>query len=140
MHKSEVISRPATNMLNKIMDALPNIFMAVAILVVTFYVIRMVCQHHQRFDQNTQIDQLPAKVGFVRNHGHSEISDLVGYAIVFFAMLFASTAAADLLVLNLSQPSSLCLSLWCQQYHPGRDHSVYRLLLTPISLLGRGAF
>jgi len=38
----EVVARPATNMLNKIMEALPNIFMAVAVLVITFYVVRMV--------------------------------------------------------------------------------------------------
>lgn len=95
--KIEVISRPATNMLNKIMDALPNIFMAAAILVVTFYVIRMVANIIKGLIKNTQIDQLPAKVGLQETMGAQKISDLVGYAIVFFAMLFASTAAADLL-------------------------------------------
>ena len=95
--KIDVIARPATNMLNKIMEALPNIFMAIAILVVTFYVVRMVANIIKGLLENTQINQLPAKVGLQQTMGDKRVSDLVGYAIVFFAMLFASIAAADLL-------------------------------------------
>ncbi len=95
--KIEVIARPATNMLNKIMEALPNIFMAVAILVVTFYVVRMVANIIKGLIENTEINQLPAKVGLQETMGDKRVSDLVGYAIIFFAMLFASIAAADLL-------------------------------------------
>ena len=95
--KIDVIARPATNMLNKIMEALPNIFMAIAILVVTFYVVRMVANIIKGLLENTQINQLPAKVGLQQTMGDKKVSDLVGYAIVFFAMLFASIAAADLL-------------------------------------------
>ena len=95
--KIDVIARPATNMLNKIMEALPNIFMAIAILVVTFYVVRMVANIIKGLLENTQINHLPAKVGLQQTMGNKKVSDLVGYAIVFFAMLFASIAAADLL-------------------------------------------
>lgn len=95
--KIEVIARPATNMLNKIMEALPNIFMAAAILVVTFYVVRMVANIIKGLIENTEINQIPAKVGLQETMGDKKISDLVGYAIVFFAMLFAAIAAADLL-------------------------------------------
>ncbi|MFZ3075757.1 MAG: mechanosensitive ion channel [Psychrobacter glacincola] len=95
--KIDVIARPATNMLNKIMEALPNIFMAIAILVVTFYIVRMVANIIKGLLENTQINQLPAKVGLQQTMGNKKVSDLVGYAIVFFAMLFASIAAADLL-------------------------------------------
>ena len=95
--KIDVIARPATNMLNKIMEALPNIFMAAAILIVTFYVVRMVANIIKGLLENTQINQLPAKVGLEQTMGDKKISDLVGYAIIFFAMLFAAIAAADLL-------------------------------------------
>lgn len=95
--KIEVIARPATNMLNKIMEALPNIFMAVAILVVTFYVVRMVANIVKGLLENTQVNQLPAKVGLQETMGNQRVSDLVGHAIIFFAMLFAAIAAADLL-------------------------------------------
>jgi hypothetical protein len=95
--KIEVIARPATNMLNKIMEALPNIFMAAAILVVTFYVVRMVANIVKGLIENTEVNQLPAKVGLQETMGNQKISDLVAYAIIFFAMLFAAIAAADLL-------------------------------------------
>jgi small-conductance mechanosensitive channel len=95
--KIEVIARPATNMLNKIMEALPNIFMAAAILVVTFYVVRMVANIVKGLIENTEVNQLPAKVGLQETMGDKKISDLVAYAIIFFAMLFAAIAAADLL-------------------------------------------
>ncbi|MGP4714781.1 MULTISPECIES: mechanosensitive ion channel [unclassified Psychrobacter] len=95
--KIDVIARPATNMLNKIMEALPNIFMAAAILIVTFYVIRMVANIIKGLIENTQINQLPAKVGLQETMGDKRVSDVVGYAIIFFAMLFAAVAAADLL-------------------------------------------
>ncbi|MBB3107614.1 putative membrane protein [Psychrobacter luti] len=95
--KIDVIARPATNMLNKIMEALPNIFMAAAILIVTFYVVRMVANIIKGLLENTQVNQLPAKVGLEQTMGDKKISDLVGYAIIFFAMLFAAIAAADLL-------------------------------------------
>ena len=95
--KIDVIARPATNMLNKIMEALPNIFMAVAILFVTFYVVRMVANIVKGLLENTQINQMPAKVGLQETMGDKRISDLVAYAIIFFAMLFAAIAAADLL-------------------------------------------
>ena len=95
--KIAVIARPATNMLNKIMEALPHIFMAAAILIVTFYVVRMVANIIKGLIENTQINQLPAKVGLQETMGDKKISDLVSYAIIFFAMLFAAIAAADLL-------------------------------------------
>ena len=95
--KIDVVARPATNMLNKIMEALPNIFMAAAILIVTFYVVRMVANIIKGLIENTQINQLPAKVGLQETMGDKKISDLVSYAIIFFAMLFAAIAAADLL-------------------------------------------
>ncbi|WP_298980468.1 mechanosensitive ion channel [uncultured Psychrobacter sp.] len=95
--KIEVIARPATNMLNKIMEALPNIFMAAAILIVTYYVVRMVANIIKGLLENTEVNRLPAKVGLQEMMGEKRVSDVVGYAIVFFAMLFAAVAAADLL-------------------------------------------
>ena len=107
--KIEVIARPATNMLNKIMEALPNIFMAAAILIVTFYVVRMVANIIKGLIENTEINQLPAKVGLQETMGTKKISDLVGYAIIFFAMLFAAIAASDILGF---EPISLIITMF----------------------------
>ncbi|MDO5650638.1 MAG: mechanosensitive ion channel [Moraxella sp.] len=93
----EAISRPATNMLNEIMTALPNIITAVAVLVVTFYVVRMVANIIKGLLVNTAINTLPAKVGMQDALGECKVSDMIGCGIVFFAMLFATIAAADIL-------------------------------------------
>ena len=95
--KVEAISRPATNMLNKVLESLPNVFTAAAILVVTYYVVRMLAGIVKNILANTQIDTLPAKLGLQSALGEKKVSDLVGCAILFFAMLFAGIAAADLL-------------------------------------------
>ncbi|UNU72580.1 mechanosensitive ion channel [Moraxella nasovis] len=98
--KVETISRPATNMLNKVMEALPNIFTAIAILVITFYVVRMLTGVIKNILDNTQINALPTKLGMQGIFGTKLISEVIGNAILFFAMLFASMAAADLLGFN----------------------------------------
>lgn len=95
--KIEAISRPATNMLDKILTALPNIFTAVAILVVTYFVVKMVADIVKGLLQNTQVDSLPAKMGVQDVLGGQKVSDVVRCGIIFFAMLFASVAAADVL-------------------------------------------
>ncbi|MFA9486441.1 MULTISPECIES: mechanosensitive ion channel [unclassified Moraxella] len=95
--KIETVSRPATNMLNQILEALPSIFTAVAILTITYFVVRMLANIVKGILSNTQIDALPAKLGLQGAFGNKKISDLISCAILLFAMLFASIAAADLL-------------------------------------------
>lgn len=101
----EAISRPATNMLNEIMGALPNIFTATAILVLTYFVVRMVADIVKGLLENTQVDSIPAKLGVQEALGSQKVSGLVRGGILFFAMLFASVAAAD--VLGLVQISQI---------------------------------
>lgn len=95
--KIEAISRPATNMLDKILTALPNVFTAAAILVVTYLVVRMVADVIKGLLESTQVDSLPAKLGVQEALGTQKVSGLVRCGIIFFAMLFASVAAADVL-------------------------------------------
>lgn len=93
--KIEVISRPATNMLNQIMLAIPNIIAAAAILAIAYYVVRFVANIVSGLLENTGINQLPAKVGLQELTGDKKVSDLVGYLIIFFTMLFATIEAAN---------------------------------------------
>lgn len=95
--KVESISRPATNMLNKIMEALPNVFTALAILVITYLVVRLVANIIKGLIADTQLDTLPEKVGLQSVLGSKKLSDVIACGILFFAMLFAVVAAADLL-------------------------------------------
>lgn len=93
--KIEAISRPATNMLNQIMEAIPNIIAAVAILGITYYVVKFVANIVSSLLENSGVNDLPSKLGFQDALGTKRVSDVVGYLIIFFAMLFASIEAAN---------------------------------------------
>ena len=45
--------------------------------------------------ENTVINNLPAKLGFANALGTKRVSDIVGYLIIFFTMLFATIEAAN---------------------------------------------
>ncbi len=95
--KIDVIARPATNMLNKIMEALPNVITAAAILIVTYFVMRMVTNVIKGLLENTQLNTLPAKIGMQSIFGEAKVSDVIGSLILLFAMLFAVIMSANLL-------------------------------------------
>lgn len=95
--KIEVISRPATNMLNNILQAIPQIITAAAVLAITYFVVRMVVNIVKGLLENTAINTLPEKIGVQQTLGNTKVSDLVGHLIMFFAMLFATIAAAEIL-------------------------------------------
>lgn len=91
----EVISAPATNMLNQIMSAVPHIIAASAILGITFFVVRFVVNIVKGLLENTGVNNLPARIGLQDILGSTRLTDVVGHLILFFAMLFATIAAAD---------------------------------------------
>lgn len=110
--KIESISRPATNMLNQIMTAIPNIIAAAAILGLTYYMMKFVANIVKNLLENTGIDDLPTKLGLqnlLNTNPHiiepnqpvtdknTKVSDIIGCLIVFFAMLFATIEASNLL-------------------------------------------
>lgn len=92
----EVITVPATQMLNAMMGAIPNIFAAAIILAVAFFVSRLISHLISSLLGGMGFDQLPAKVGIgqVFEEG-STPSQLIGKVIVFFIMLFATVEAAN---------------------------------------------
>jgi len=94
--KIEAISRPATEMLGSLMAAIPNIFGAVLILAVAWFVARFVGDLIASLLSGVGFDELPGKIGmkgafFEQSSG----SRLVGRVFVFFAMVFASVEAAN---------------------------------------------
>ncbi len=110
--KIESISRPATNMLNQIMTAIPNIIAAAAILGLTYYMMKFVANIVKNLLENTGINDLPTKLGLqnvLNTNPHiiepnqpvtaknTKVSDIIGCLIVFFAMLFATIEASNLL-------------------------------------------
>ncbi|MBM3344175.1 MAG: hypothetical protein FJY56_18990 [Betaproteobacteria bacterium] len=91
----EAVSRPATDMLNLILIAVPNIIAAGLILLVTWYVARFATQLLATLLQSIGFDRLPAALG--AQHAFTAItpSQLVARIALLFAMLFAVVEAAN---------------------------------------------
>ncbi len=92
--KIEAISRPATEMLGKLMLAVPNIVAAGLILVVTWLVARFTSQLLASLLAALGFDTLPARVQLAHAFETTSASQTVGRVVLFFAMLFATVEAA----------------------------------------------
>lgn len=92
----EAISKPATDMLAMIMSALPNMFAAIVIILITYYVARLAANLVVNLLDGINVNSLPQKLGLGNAFDESfTVSGLVGKVIVFFAMLFATVEAAN---------------------------------------------
>ena len=96
----QAISQPTTAMLNEIMYAIPQIIAAGLILIVAYIVSRFVGRLVAELISGAGIDEIPMKLDLQRFLGQTRISDLIGYLIVFFTMLFAISEAANRLGLE----------------------------------------
>ena len=92
----EAISQPATIMLTSLVDALPNIFGAALVLIISFYIGRLVANLIVDLLRGIGFDDLPARLG-LNWSGNRQPTDLIGYIFIFGVMLFASLSAAELL-------------------------------------------
>jgi hypothetical protein len=106
--KIEAISRPATDMLGKLMLAVPNIVAAGLILVVTWLVARFASQLLAGLLAALGFDTLPARVQLAHAFEKTSASRTVGRVVLFFAMLFATVEAAA--QLGFSQVSDIVAS------------------------------
>ncbi|MGC9238892.1 MAG: mechanosensitive ion channel [Acidithiobacillus sp.] len=92
----DAISQPATLMLQEFFVALPHILAAILILLVTWFVARFIVGVIAELTAGAGLDQLPQRVGL--GHLFSEqnsASRVLARVLFFFAMLFATTAAAE---------------------------------------------
>jgi len=94
--KIEAISRPATDMLGKLLAAVPNVVAAALTLTITFIVARLAAQLLVRLINGLGLDAWPEKLGLGSIFtGAAQPSKLAGTLVVFFAMLFATVEAAN---------------------------------------------
>lgn len=93
----EAISRPATDMLQKIITIIPNLFAAAALLGITYYVGKFAASSVGLLVKGVGFDTLPTKLGFTLANDSAAPSALVSKAILFFMMLFATVEAANML-------------------------------------------
>jgi len=93
--KIEAISRPATDMLERLLAAVPNIVAAALILVLTWYVAKFAADVLGRLLAGMGLDTVPQKIGMTNAFaGSLKPSGLVRVLTLFFAMLFATVEAA----------------------------------------------
>lgn len=96
------ISVPASSMINELMAAVPNIIGAGIILLVTYFVAKFVVFVLSGLLEGMNINALPEKLGIAGAFNESFTpTRFVGFAIMFFAMLTASTAAVNTLGINI---------------------------------------
>jgi hypothetical protein len=99
--KIEVISRPASEMLGKLLAAVPQIVGASVILLVTWYVARFVAKLLASLLESAGADSLPSKLGVARLFSDkSRPSHVAAWLVTFFSMLFATAEAASQLGFN----------------------------------------
>jgi hypothetical protein len=89
------VTAPATEMLNAVMLAIPNVFAAAVILVTAYLVSRLVAKLVTEVLGGTGFDRLPARLGLAEAFEESSPSQVVGRVLVFFVMLFATVEAAN---------------------------------------------
>jgi len=96
------ITVPATNMINELMLAVPNIVGAAIILIVAFVVSKFVAYMLAGLLDGMGLNQLPKKIGIENLFGASLTPvKLVTNTVIFFSMLTASIAAVDTLGIEI---------------------------------------
>lgn len=91
----ESVAGPARLMLSQLVAALPDLFAAVLIIGVTWYVARFVAGLASSLLEAMGVDRLGEALGLAPVLGALRLSRLVGRLLVFFAMLFAVAQAAN---------------------------------------------
>ncbi len=92
----EAISGPATSMLTVILEAIPAFVGAVLVLVIAYYIAKIVSQLVVELLTSFGFDKWPAKLG-INYQGTRTPSQLVGYFILVGIILISAVGAADLL-------------------------------------------
>lgn len=96
------ISVPASAMIEELMAAVPNIIGAGIILLVAYLVTKFVIHMLNTLLDGMHVNSIPEKIGAQGLFTESfTVTRLVGAAIMFFAMLSASTAAINLLGIDV---------------------------------------
>ncbi|MCK5809950.1 MAG: mechanosensitive ion channel [Cocleimonas sp.] len=92
------ITVPASDMINKLMAAIPNIIGAGIILAVAYFVAKFVISILSSILDGMNIDSMPAKLGVQGIFSETFTpTKLISGAIMFFSMLTAATAAVNTL-------------------------------------------
>ena len=96
------ITEPASDMLNKLLAAIPNIIGAGIILAVTYFVAKFVISMLTSVLEGINVNGMPQKLGLTGVFSDTFTpTKLIGNVIMFFAMLTAATAAVNTLGIDI---------------------------------------
>ena len=96
------ITVPASAMISKLMAAIPNIIGAAVILVVAYFAAKFVTYILTGILSGLGVDTLPQRLGIYSVFTpRFTVTKLINYAIMFFAMLTATTAAVSTLGIDV---------------------------------------
>jgi hypothetical protein len=104
----EAISGPATAMLTVILEAIPAFFGALLVLLIAYFIARLVSQLVVEILTGLKFDEWPSRLG-INYTGTRTPSQLVGYLVLLGIVLLAVLGAADLLQ---SESLSFILTEW----------------------------
>ena len=90
------ITAPATEMLSTFVNVIPNLIGALVILVVAYYLGRLVANLIRDLLAGIGVDTLPEKLGLTWS-GTTPLSQWIGYLILVAIMLFAVVSATEML-------------------------------------------
>ena len=93
----EAITRPASDMLNEVLTAIPNVFAAALVLIVAFVVGRVVTNLVTNLLTGVGFNNVPTRLGLTAGMGDRTLSEIVGYLILVTVMLFAGVEALRLI-------------------------------------------
>jgi len=96
----KAISEPASNMLNSLLGAIPNIIAAAILLAVFFVIGKYVVNIVTELLKNLGLDSFSEKLGIQSVIGEASLAKLVGNIILFFIMFTGVIAACDKLELE----------------------------------------
>lgn len=90
------ITIPATQMLSTVINVIPNLIGAALVLIIAYYVGRLVANLLRDLLSGIGLDTVPEKLGITWSV-ETPLSQWVGYLILLAIMLFATVSAAELL-------------------------------------------
>ncbi|MGI5923993.1 MAG: mechanosensitive ion channel [Lentisphaerae bacterium] len=93
--KIEALSKPAIDMLQSLMLAVPKILSAAIILAVAYFVGRFVTAVVSDLLKNLGIDAVPGKLGLESSFSKFTLSKVIGGVAMFFIMLAALVSAVE---------------------------------------------
>lgn len=97
----DAISKPATEMLSQMLNALPQVIAAVILLTVFYIVGKYIVSILAELLNNMGVDNLASNLGVSNMIGGTSVSKLIGNVLLFFIMFTGVIAAAD--KLNLTE-------------------------------------